>query len=40
MHYLHDTCESSHTSSVQIEFVQQHDYHHDPSDTIVKTRTQ
>ena len=32
--------EISHASSVQIESVQQHNYHCDPSDTIVETRTQ
>ena len=32
--------EISHASSAQIESVQQHNYHCDPSDTIVETRTQ
>ena len=40
MHYFCDMRESSHASSAQIEFVQQHDYCRDPSDTIVKTRAQ
>ena len=40
MHYFHHTCETSHASSAQTEFAQQHDHCRDPTDTIVKTRAQ
>ena len=40
MHYFCNTHETSHASSAQIESVQQHDYHRDPSNTILETRAQ